>query len=553
VYNQFEKAAPVFLEIARKNPKHETAVYSANLVLDIYNGLKDYDTLEALAREFYDNKELGDQKFKTDCRRIVEAATFKKIEKREKDKDYLVAAEAYMAFAREFPESEYVEKSVYNAAVNYDKGGQLDKAISTRRYLIEKFPKSELVPTVLYNIAESYERVADFEKAAAEYEIFAQRYASDARAEVALFNAGVYRRTLLQHVKAKESFNAYLKAYPNAKESTQVQFSLCEMLEEKRDWGGAEACFFDFYRKNKARDPERWLAAQYKRGLIFRDKTKYKKGSDEALDDFKKQATKKMKEVGKEFQSKMPLANEGLAALALQDAEIEFAEYKRMNFKNPENEKAFKKSLEDKLNRMKQVKKTFENVIIVYREADQTLASLYYIAETVRDVIRAFNETPVPARVQVEGKWIALNAELKEMYKEKLKAETLPFEEQAIEAYRACNKKANDLGVYNRWSVKALERLHDYRPDEFPLITEMKTKPTSSLTLARAPLVTELPKAPVVEVEAPAPEKKRLDSSVAKAGTDKAEKPAEKKPAAAKAEAEQVKKEENAKEEEPKD
>ena len=71
--------------------------------------------------------------------------------------------------AYEFKESDILADKfpVYNAAVNYDKGGKLDKAIETRRYLINNFPKSPLVPDTLYNIAESYERVADFAQAAA--------------------------------------------------------------------------------------------------------------------------------------------------------------------------------------------------------------------------------------------------------------------------------------------------------------------------------------------------------------------------------------------------
>lgn len=502
-YNYFEKAAPAFTEIVRKHPKHETAVYAANLTLDIYNGLKDYDTLEALAREFYELKDLGDAEFKKSVRKVIEASTFKKIEAREKRQDFLAAAEAYMSFVRDFPESEYVEQSTYNAAVNYDKGGKLDKAIATRRLLVEKFPKSPLVPTVMYNIAESFERVADFEQASTEYEVFVQRFPQDKRAQDALFNAGVYRRTLLQYAKATDAFNAYLKAFPNAAEATQVMFTLCEMIEERRDWGRAEACYFDFYKRNKARDPDRWLMSQYKRGLIFRDKTKYKKGADEAIEDFEKQATKKMKELGKEFQAKMGRVNEALASLALARAEIEFAEYKRMNFKNPENVKAFKKSFEDKGARAKATRKTFEQVIVMYREPEQTLASLYYMAEIVRDIIRAFTETPLPK---------GLTNEQRELYKEELRAQTLPFEEQAIEAYKACVQKANDLGVYNRWSVKALERLHDYRPDEFPLISELREKPGIELTLASGPLVLELPKtAQVAEAEPTGPIKKIAD------------------------------------------
>jgi cellulose synthase operon protein C len=522
-YNHFEQAAPAFTEIVRKQPKHEVAVYAANLVLDIYNGLKDYDTLEKLAREFYDIRDLGDAEFKRGVRRIIEATTFKMIEAQEKNKDYIAAAEAYMAFIKEFPESEYVEQSVYNAAVNYDKGGKLDRAIQTRRFLIEKFPKSPLVPTVLYNIAESYERVSDFEKAAAEYELFVSRYSNDKRAQDALFNAGIYRRTLLQYNKANEDFNLYLKTYPNVPEATQVMFTLCEMVEERRDWSRAEACYFDYYKKNRAKDPDRWLMSQYKRGLIFRDKTKYKKGADEALDDFKKQASRKMKDSPKDFRDKMPKVNEALALIGLDEAQVEFGEYKRMNFKSPENVKAFKKSLDDKAAKLKTVKKTFEGIIVTYKDAETTLAALYYMAEGLRDFIRAFNETPLPK---------GLTEDQKALYKEELKAQTLPFEEQAIEAYKACVKKANDLGVYNRWSVKALERLHDYRP-EFPLITELRERPKTILELARAPMITELPKSVGGAEEEKVQPTRRLKDSVSKpegakaSGKAEAQKPAD--------------------------
>src|SRR5262249_13032681 len=153
------------------------------------------------------------------------------------------------------------------------------------------------------------------------------------RAEDALYNAGVYRRTLLQYAKANDDFNIYLKSYPKASEATKIAFIQCEMLDEQRNWSKAEACYFDYFKRQKSADPERWLMSQYRRGLIYRDKTKYKRGADEALDFFKKEYTRELKKSPKETLTKMPLATEAMAALALIEAEQEYNEYKRMNFK----------------------------------------------------------------------------------------------------------------------------------------------------------------------------------------------------------------------------
>ena len=502
-YNHFEEAAPAFSEIVRSHPKHETAVYAANLTLDIYNGLKDYDTLNKLAREFYEIPELGDAEFKKGVRKIIENTTFKMIEAKEKSKDYLGSAEEYMRFVREFKESDLVDKSVYNAAVNYDKGGKLDKAIETRRYLIANFPKSPLVPDTLYNIAESYERVADFAQAATELENFAQKYGQDKRTPDALNNAGVYRRTLRQFPKAEEDFNTFMKLGAGNTLAPKVAFSLCEMDEEHNATSRAADCYFDYFRHYGSKDDEQRLLSQFRRGLIFRDKTHYRKGEEEALGYFRKEFGR-MSAKG----VKMPLANDAMASLAFAEAEQNFNEFKKMNLKinvkNLADTKVFAKSFKDKGDKSLQARKQFEQVVVTYKVAEYALASLFYIGEIYRDIVRALIETPVPN---------GLTNDQKQLYKEALKEKTLPIEDQAVEAYRNCVKRANELGIYNRWSVKALDRLHEYRPDEFPLVSELREKPRSKLVLDSVPMATQFIRdEPIVVVE---PTKKLGNSDVA--------------------------------------
>ena len=159
----------------------------------------------------------------------------------------------------------------------------------------------------------------------------------------------------------------------------------------------------------------------------------------------------------------MPLANEAMASLAFADAEKNFDEFKHMNLKinvkNAADTKPFAKSFTEKTDKSKAVRKEFEQVVVTYKVAEFALASLYYIGDIYRDIIRAIVETPVPN---------GLTNDQRQLYKEALKEKTLPIEDQAVEAYRNCVKRANELGIYNRWSVKAADRLHEYRPGRVP-------------------------------------------------------------------------------------
>ena len=47
-----------------------------------------------------------------------------------------------------------------------------------------------------------------------------------------------------------------------------------------------------------------------------------------------------------------------------------------------------------------------------------------------------------------------------------------PIEELAVEAYKLCVNKANELGLYNKWSVRSLDQLQKLRPQDYPLVVE---------------------------------------------------------------------------------
>ena len=171
-HNDFVQATDLFNRIALDHPKHELAGYSANLVLDAYNLLGDWKSVNGWAKRFHDNRELiaAHPQLKDDLTRVIEQSAFKVIEDREKAKDFEAAAEEYLSFARDWPASRLAPSAFYNASVDYVRAHRLDKAMEIREQFLQRYPNDALAPKCLYDNAEAYEAIADFAQAAERYE-----------------------------------------------------------------------------------------------------------------------------------------------------------------------------------------------------------------------------------------------------------------------------------------------------------------------------------------------------------------------------------------------
>jgi multidrug efflux pump subunit AcrB len=111
------------------------------------------------------------------------------------------------------------------------------------------------------------------------------------------------------------------------------------------------------------------------------------------------------------------------------------------------------------------------------------LAALFHIAEAFKDSVDKLLAAPIP--VKVAG--YKLTPDDKKQLRDQLKAMTPEIEEQAVEAYRLCVNKANELGVYNKWSNRARKRLQELRPEEYQPVEEeiVDVQFDDALTVAR--------------------------------------------------------------------
>ncbi len=526
LFNHYDKAAPAFHDIVYNHPTDPVACYAANLTIDIYNGQANYAKLQELTREYINNKELSCGEKERAAFAVIEVkATFMLAQALEQKEEFLAAADAYMDFYKRYPNSEYAVLAVSNAAVCYDKGSKIEDAINTRLYLINKLANhphadKDLIRDTHHDIAATYDRIADFANAAEYYESFVAAYPKDKRSNDAIYNAGIYREVLKQYGKAEKNRWLYIEKYnKNMEDGAQVYFSICEAREtaaaeyeesikkaDKKDrsdmrkvalkkWENANDCYYNYlqvkgYQKvNGALD--RQCYGQYRRAEILRQHIKNTKGAREIYDFIIKEWAK-----GWEEQAKKEHANRCAAAYAerrFKDLNWATNKYKEMtiselNPTSPTKIKNFQDSIKAKTKERERLKALYQKVAEI-GVAEWSLAALYQIGEMAYDEIQKVLEAPLPKYLYGE----VVDDDMKETFKYQLEEMSEPLKADAIEAFQLAADKASELGVYNKWSMKALDRLQEY--GEFPMVAEMELPPIpGEINLRRLSFITDTKK-----------------------------------------------------------
>lgn len=486
-YNHFGMAAPAFNRIVKFNPDHEVACYAANLVLDIYNGEKNYRAMMKATAEYVKNDKLScSAEDRVKFAEIQQKSTFSLVKQEYEDKKkYILAARAYKQFETKFKKSVLADDAIYNAAVNYDLAGRLNKANEMREYLVKFYPDSDLVPETLYNIAQSYERVVDFRNAARYYEVFVERYPEDKRSKDALFNAGLYRDTLGEFSKSRQDRETYIEKYAK-NDSYTVAYSVCESTEkraaelEKKSgrldnasvklWTQAHDCYFEFVKNRSytAAAPDLLCHAQFRRGEIMRRKTKYQRGYSEQVKYLMDNWPRWKSRLGLK---KLPRCAEAVAELKFRGLQPEISNYKKMKIAelNPTDRgvKRFRKSIDAKLKERNKLSMRYQEVVAT-GVAKWGFAALYRIGELHDNMASSLLNARIPKKIG----GVELSGEIVEQLRSQLQNEAQPAISEAVTAFELCVSRSNELGVYNEWSVKSLGKLQVFAPEQYQPLNE---------------------------------------------------------------------------------
>jgi tetratricopeptide (TPR) repeat protein len=189
-YNRFDEALALFDDILTNHRDHETALYSANLMLDSLNRLQRYDQMlkwvdTLLADEKWLTKDDDQADDKEALKETLEALKRQSLRKRaeqvtgeaEKSKDikkFVACGDMYTEIYNRDENAADADEVLYNAGYCYEQGKSLGAAIPLFKALIEKFGKDEKgrdtknvhAQKALLRLGAVYARVGYYDKAA---------------------------------------------------------------------------------------------------------------------------------------------------------------------------------------------------------------------------------------------------------------------------------------------------------------------------------------------------------------------------------------------------
>lgn len=269
-YNHFDKALPMFEDIIKTHPKHETAYYSANILLDVYIVTGQNVKVAEWAKYFLDNpkfitaKEDQDRSDLTDRATGIMAVAERKILEQveaeaKKTGDfgkYVQCGNGYLKLFNDAVKknpsvgiAEKMDQILYNAGVCFEEGRSLSAAISVYVELMDRFPTSKQSARALARLGNVYARVAYYDKASANFEEYAKKYAKEDDAYKAMNDAVFYRKGIGDDDKAIENTKTFISKFGKGKQGTvdaaNAFFSLASIYEKRGDLN----VVVDHYRK----------------------------------------------------------------------------------------------------------------------------------------------------------------------------------------------------------------------------------------------------------------------------------------------------------------
>jgi cellulose synthase operon protein C len=447
-FNRFDEAIKLFKLIVAQHPKTQYAVYSANLILDIYNLRKDYDGLSREGLALMKNRTLTDQGFQTDVRDLVEKANFKKAQDLELQKNYEGSAKAFDFFATTYPRSPLALSATYNAGINYERAQKFPEAIAMYMKVSRAPPtkgsekikeKSSLL------LGRLYEQTAQYDKAAAQFERYAKDNPKDKITPDLYFNAAIIWEGQKEFGKAISNYQKYYDT-TRRRDRIGTLFTIAQIYEKMGSLKAAQDWYERFLNEGGG-EPEKVMEAVFKIADINEKR------------DRRREAEKGYRNTiatAKSFAQKGKPA--GLAWAA--EAKFRLTETVYNDFVSirlPANPVKLKAALEQKLALLARLSKDLAEVI-KYDEGNMVIASLTKLGQAFDHLGKAILTAPLPKD---------LNKEELEAYKKALESQVVAQQQKAVENYQAAIGKSYEINYYNKWTKTALDAMARYQPAKY--------------------------------------------------------------------------------------
>ena len=244
-YDHFAEAIPLYVDILTHHRDHEAAEYAAQLLLDSYNRLQQYDQLLALADKLAadpwtkQHEALAGTVAKVHRQGVRKRAQALEEEGRQTHvlAKFVACANTYIAAYNEQIDASDADELLYSAGVCFEEGKSMGAAKLVYENLAKLFPKSKLTARSIARLGNVYAQTAFFREASEKLEEYAAKYAGEKDAYDALSDAVGFRKGIGDDAQAIADTQAFVRKFGAQKpaEAATAFWSLGAIYEKQGD------------------------------------------------------------------------------------------------------------------------------------------------------------------------------------------------------------------------------------------------------------------------------------------------------------------------------
>lgn len=442
-HNYFDQALGIFKSIVKEHPRTDFGKYSANLILDIYNLRKDYEGLSKAGQELLATPGLKSSDVNMDIQDVVEKARFKEAQDLEVKKDYIGSAKAFEQFSRTYGGSKLSPIAKYNAGINYERAGDLPKAVTLYTGFLASTGKDneKQKKEARRLLGRIYERTGQLKKAAEEFEKFTQDYPGDPLSSDLYFNSAVIWAGFKNYPRAIKNYEMFQKTSKKANK-VDALFLIGEIYEKRNSLAMANG-YYEQYINAGPRDMRLVITAAYRIA-----KNAEKAGNRKKSEEWYRKVIGLKKRAGGDIGSREAAEAQFKFILpTLQEL---------MAIRIPNDPKGQGPAIQKKLALVNRLNKELEPVIKL-DVGEYVVASLTTAGQAYDNISDSIYRVPLPK---------GLNAEQQEVYKAEVDKVAGPLKQQGIDNYKNAIQKARQIDIYSEYVKTAYQALARLNKDE---------------------------------------------------------------------------------------
>ncbi len=358
--------------------------------------------------------------------------------------DYQQSEIWFQKLADAFPDStQYVEKAKkmisstnYKVAERLRDSGDLTKAAVKFLTLAFNTPDPEIARASIVEAANQFERAGEIDKAVKAYERMIAEQPNIAFIDELYIKTGLLYEKMENWIRASDNYLKLVEIRPNSKFASRALLNAANCFEQLKLWSKAKLAHQQYINAYGNENPDECIECYCKLGELSLNS----KDENSALNEFIKTVEKynDLKRKGISVGEYIPAKAQFLIA------EINYDRYKQVKLVPPLDQ-----ALKKKTGLLQTVLKEYVNAG-KYQVADWTTASLFKTGLTFEDLAESFQNSFVPPE---------LDTEEKEAYLAGINKQAVSAKQKALEVYKANVANAEKSNIQNEWIDQSKQRM----------------------------------------------------------------------------------------------